>query len=104
MRSTSALSLSPMRWLPHGSSIGAETVPVTVDGPRDALDRDLAVDGDRVAVEADISAVKRSSGKRSASKKSGLCRCAARFSSLTSTLATLATPSRPCGRRRRPPG
>src|SRR5256885_1598455 len=38
-------------------------------------------------------AAKRSSGCRSASKKSGDCRWAARFSSFTSTLATFAVPS-----------
>ena len=46
------------------------------------------------ALRSTSSAVKRSSGWRSASKKSGDCRWALRFSSLTSTLETCATPSR----------
>ena len=79
-------------------SWGSESVPESETGFVNALHLDLAASGHRLAVERDVLARRsRSSGWRSASKKSGDWRCAARFSSLTSTLATFARrPVAPC--------
>ena len=93
VRSTVAVTVTPSRCMPLGSAIGGETVPVTVTGfvtPLMVISPSASI---RSPFRLISSALKRSSGTCSASKKSGLCRWALRSGFWTSTLATTAEPS-----------
>src|SRR3954453_8973988 len=94
VRSTFVSSWTFARSLPKASVIGSAIVPTSSTGlvvPRIVSSPSTVSSSPERCIDFEA---KLSSGWRSASKNSGDCRCAARFSSLTSTLATRAEPER----------
>ena len=93
-RFTTVSSSMPIRCLPYASVTGPEIVPASSTGLVTPFSVSSPWASKRSPSRSIIADVKRSSGLRSASKKSGVCRWAARLGSSTSMLVTRAVPAR----------